>query len=190
MACVCAAPTPNGALSAGRTAAPQGEESPGSMEARCRVTPGEGDLRESATESKPPRFAGVRVKGCGKSAPRVRQRTWQGKPHREQNLIGTARALPRSRLQICRPGWLLEASGNGCPRGMAVAQGSNPALQNPAYRPADINFPGFTRVMRGPCSRIGQPGRTDASRLRCRAAIALISPVRLGTRGETQKWNG
>lgn len=30
------------------------EESPGSMETRCRVTPGEGDLRESATESKPP----------------------------------------------------------------------------------------------------------------------------------------
>ncbi len=31
------------------------EESPGSKETRCRVTPGEGDLRESATESKPPR---------------------------------------------------------------------------------------------------------------------------------------
>ncbi len=31
-----------------------GEESPGSMEARCRVTPGGGDPRESATESKPP----------------------------------------------------------------------------------------------------------------------------------------
>ena len=32
-----------------------GEESPGSMETRCRVTPGGGDPRESATESKPPR---------------------------------------------------------------------------------------------------------------------------------------
>ena len=32
------------------------EESPGSMEARCRVTPGRGGdaLRESATENKPP----------------------------------------------------------------------------------------------------------------------------------------
>ena len=56
-----------------------GEESPGSMETRCRVTPGEGDLRESATESSPPFGApafglvvGVRVKGCGKSAPRGR----------------------------------------------------------------------------------------------------------------------
>ena len=36
-----------------------GEESPGSMETRCRVTPGGGDLRESATESSPP--SGVRV---------------------------------------------------------------------------------------------------------------------------------
>ena len=34
------------------------EESPGSMEIRCRVTPGEGNLRESATESKPPRMRG------------------------------------------------------------------------------------------------------------------------------------
>lgn len=30
------------------------EESPGSMETRCRVIPGEGDLRESATEKIPP----------------------------------------------------------------------------------------------------------------------------------------
>jgi hypothetical protein len=30
------------------------EESPGSTEARCRVTPGGGDPRESATERKPP----------------------------------------------------------------------------------------------------------------------------------------
>ncbi len=32
----------------------QGEESPGSTEARCRVTPGGGDPRESATENIPP----------------------------------------------------------------------------------------------------------------------------------------
>ena len=32
----------------------------------------------------------VRVKGCGKSAPRRRQRRWQGKPHREQDQIGVA----------------------------------------------------------------------------------------------------
>ena len=44
------------------------EESPGSTETRCRVTPGGGNPRESATERKPP-FKKVRVKGCGKSTP-------------------------------------------------------------------------------------------------------------------------
>ena len=39
----------------------------------------------------------ARVKGCGKSAPRSRQREWQGKPHREQDQIGTAgRAIARA----------------------------------------------------------------------------------------------
>ena len=32
----------------------RGEESPGSTEKRCRLTAGEGNLRESATENKPP----------------------------------------------------------------------------------------------------------------------------------------
>ena len=32
-----------------------GEESPGSMDIRCRITSGGGDPRESATENKPPR---------------------------------------------------------------------------------------------------------------------------------------
>ena len=39
----------------GRTAAAfDAEESPGSTEKRCRITSGEGDPRESATESRPP----------------------------------------------------------------------------------------------------------------------------------------
>ena len=44
---------PDGRSGKGRKAV--GEESPGSMETRCRVMPGGGDPRESATESKPPR---------------------------------------------------------------------------------------------------------------------------------------
>src|SRR5262245_13630177 len=40
-----------------------GEESPGSMEARCRITSGGGDPRDSATESKPPRDTGDGVAG-------------------------------------------------------------------------------------------------------------------------------
>ena len=68
----------------------------------------------------------VRVKRCGKSAPRVRQRKRHGKPHREQNRIGTAtrdvRASDNSagRCQARRPGRLLEATCKRCPRGMAV----------------------------------------------------------------------
>src|ERR1700730_17763918 len=34
------------------------------------------------------------------------------------------------------PGWLLEAAGNGRPRGMAIARAKPRAIQNPAYRPA------------------------------------------------------
>jgi hypothetical protein len=42
---------PVASVSAGR------EESPGSLEARCRITSGGGDPRDSATESKPPSYA-------------------------------------------------------------------------------------------------------------------------------------
>ncbi len=69
------------------------EESPGSMETRWRLTAAGGDPRDSATESKPPRRGNptaVRVKGCGKSAPRGWQQSWHGKPHREQDQIGAA----------------------------------------------------------------------------------------------------
>lgn len=68
-----------------------GEESPGSMETRCRLMAGGGDPRESATESKPPRFTVARVKGWGKSPPRDWQQERHGKPHREQDRIGAVR---------------------------------------------------------------------------------------------------
>ena len=94
---------PDGRSGKGRKAA--GEESPGSMETRCRVTPGGGDPRESATESKPParvRIGRVRVKGWGKSPPRDRQRDRHGKPHREQYRIGATWG-PRSPGPVSRP---------------------------------------------------------------------------------------
>jgi hypothetical protein len=137
-----------------------GEESPGSIDIRCRITPGGGNPRESATENEPlpppflPARAGirdeaVRVKRCGKSAPRIRQRSRHGKPHREQDRIGMAeRAVRESdntagRCQARHPGRLLEAMCKHRPRGMAVTYRSlaGDTLQNPAYRPADI----FTR---------------------------------------------
>jgi hypothetical protein len=80
-------------------AAPHGdEESPDSTRQRCRVTPGRGNPRESATENRPPcipltRNAWVRVKRWGKSPPRDGQPDRHGKPHREQCRIGTSRGL-------------------------------------------------------------------------------------------------
>src|SRR6516225_3129375 len=122
---ICCRQTVGWPLSAGV----RGEESPGSTEVRCRVTPGGGDPRESATESTPParlRHAGraARVKRCGKSAPRRRQRRRQGKPHREQDQVGAAGIAERSDDAGEPPrrcsGRSHEAPGNGCPRGMAI----------------------------------------------------------------------
>ncbi len=113
-----------------------GEESPGSTERRCRVTPGGPRLRpgfrESATESIPPALGSVRAKGCGKSAPRGWQQARHGKPHRVQDRIGASYGAVPPR----RPGWLLERRSNSSPRGM-VAQSlrkrgwTEPGLQVP-----------------------------------------------------------
>jgi hypothetical protein len=136
---------PDGRMAALRRA--RGEESPGSTEVRCRVTPGGGDPRDSATERTPPlpRHAGraARVKRCGKSAPRRRQRRRQGKPHREQDQVGAAGAANRSAASGGPPrrrsGRSHEALGDGRPRGMAITV-SGPrcpgAGQNPAYTPS------------------------------------------------------
>jgi len=107
-----------------------GEESPGSTETRCRITSGGGDPRESATENRPPaRFAHwamgpARVKRWGKSPPRDRRRKRHGKPHREQDQIGTARRATGSGFPRRRPGRSREALGNGRPRGMAIPRDS------------------------------------------------------------------
>ena len=58
--------------------------------------PGRGNPRESATEKIPPWSAMVRVKWCGESAPPVWQQNGHGKPHPEQNHIGTWERLVRS----------------------------------------------------------------------------------------------
>ena len=81
----------------------------------------------------------VRVKGCGKSAPRRRQRRWHGKPHREQDQVGTtapspARVLAQACFRAGRPGRSREARGDAGPRGMAIPRPSGRG-QNPAYRP-------------------------------------------------------
>ena len=71
-----------------------------------RVTPGGGDPRESATESRPPPAVApaARVKGCGKSAPRLRHRRRHGKPRQEQDRVGAARGVTRPVSGPRRPG--------------------------------------------------------------------------------------
>ena len=120
----------------------RGEESPGSMEARCRLTAGGGDPRESATESKPPVTASAppaRVKGCGKSAPRPRRRGRHGKPHREQDRIGTALAGFRAAVRVGRARRPATDVPDEWP---SIAFGRG---QNPAYRPSGAKLPLTTR---------------------------------------------
>jgi len=66
----------------------------------------------------------ARVKRCGKSAPRCRQRQRQGKPHREQDQVGAAGSsgTPEEPGEPSRrrSGRLHEALGDGRPRGMAI----------------------------------------------------------------------
>src|SRR6185312_7572481 len=71
----------------------------------------------------------VRVKWCGKSAPRLEQSGWQGKPHVEQDQIGEEERPAPLRL----PGRLLEPISNGGSRGMVAARfiaGTETGLQN------------------------------------------------------------
>jgi hypothetical protein len=72
---------------------------------------------ETARAGRPAR---ARVKRCGKSAPRLWQQGRHGKPHREQDRIGAARArevtFATSRDPGRRPGWLHEAGSDPSPR--------------------------------------------------------------------------
>jgi hypothetical protein len=80
------------------------EESPGSMKTGCRVMPGRGNPRESATEKRLPWCQGfahdgskAMVKRWGKSPPRTGQPGRYGKPHPEQCRIGASRGFGHGR---------------------------------------------------------------------------------------------
>ena len=60
----------------------------GSVPANGRGGSLKAGFTESATEKIPPGDRRVRVKRCGKSAPRLERSSWQGKPHVEQDQIG------------------------------------------------------------------------------------------------------
>jgi hypothetical protein len=143
-----------------------GEESPGSIDIRCRITSGGGNPRESATENEPPceppqGARRARVKRCGKSAPRLRQRNRHGKPHREQDRIGTATRAARE-SDNSRERCQALAVRVGCSRRCAniapeewpsriASRKRGGALQNPAYRLADtLRNEGFGATRRTP----------------------------------------
>jgi len=126
--------------SGGRVIFRDAEESPGSTEQRCRVTPGgrRKPLRDSATESRPPRPGSspgqVRAKGWGKGPPRDRQRNRHGKPHREQDRIGAAHG-PCSGSS---PGLVAGGCRQRQPERNGRTSSGNGRGQNPAYRPSGI----------------------------------------------------
>ena len=135
---------------------PSGEESPDSPKRRCRVTPGQGNLTDSATENRPPSFGAVRVKRWSKRPPGDGQPDPHGKPHREQCQIGTSRGHDPSgyhrraaSAREVRVGSLSARATAGLeewsPRG-----GETRSEQNPAYRPSTQNFPGHSRLTRTP----------------------------------------
>ena len=109
-------------------------------------------------------LAAVRVKRCGKSAPRCRQRKRHGKPHREQNRIGTAREQSRIGSGSAVRVGCSKRRATGVPEEWPSRVRLAPqAIQNPAYRPADTG--------RGSAAQPPGPRQFFHS---CRAAIASI----------------
>ena len=114
----------------------------------------------------------ARVKRCGKSAPRPRQRGRQGKPHREQDRIGTAgRALARCGQGHFRPAIRVGRRRRVATRvpeewlHTAARQG-----QNPAYRPSGT----FSTYL---STRVARPFRAVAAPRRPQA-LATCKPLK------------
>ena len=84
--------------------------------------------------------ARARVKRCGKSAPRDRQRERQGKPHREQNRIGATRASCSGPSSAPSPGLVARGGRRRPSQRNDRPVRSDPCGQNPAYRPTGAPF--------------------------------------------------
>jgi len=129
------------------------------------------------------RHPAVRMKRCGKSAPRPQQWGRQGKPHPEQGRIGADGAALQGAgagaFPPFRPGWPREALSNAGSRGMAV-HAPQGARQNPAYRPSDAAFQTEFRF-----ARPAPP--TPGALLRIYAPIAFLKPF-LSLSARTFPW--
>src|SRR3954452_245372 len=88
----------------------------------------------------------VRVKRCGKSAPRTWQHGRHGKPHLEQGQIGKS-PEKGSGCPPVLPGRPLEVAGDGDPRGMIVLDRTR--LTGRLHFPRVIAFVGTTDPARG-----------------------------------------
>ena len=109
----------------------------------------------------------VRVKGCGKSAPRSWQQERHGKPHREQDRIGTARRPQKPPVSfpdepsglVARGAWRQAHEMNGHRRAPMQS-----AVQNPAYRLGDMSMAGAWKGLHAPVSNspIVEKKRTEA----------------------------
>ena len=137
--------------SAGRPPPSTAEESPGSIRIRRRITSGVGrpqgkrHRKQTARSWAARPFSGkARVKGCGQSAPRRRQRRRHGKPRREQNRIGATRGALFKRRRASSVGLAARVGcsrrpATGVPEEWPSRRGDQfPAIQNPAYRPAGV----------------------------------------------------
>jgi hypothetical protein len=116
----------------------------GRPQGKCHRKYTAGPFRETARAA--------RVKRCGKSAPRRRQRGRQGKPHREQDQVGAAgipeifgdagRAFAPPLGSVARGARQRASQRNGHHR-PGIVQGAG---QNPAYTPSGT-FPSSEHFM-------------------------------------------
>ncbi len=107
------------------------------------------------------------MKGCGKSAPRSWQQERHGKPHREQDRIGTARRPQKPPVSfpdepsglVARGAWRQAHEMNGHRRAPMQS-----AVQNPAYRLGDMSMAGAWKGLHAPVSNspIVEKKRTEA----------------------------
>ena len=117
----------------------------------------------------------VRVKWCGKSAPRFWQQKWQAKPRTEQDQIGRRLRAARPRS----PGRLLDPASNGRARGMVVA----PKLAVRRAKANRIRLIGLTAALSSRCPRAARSARRSLASLTIVALAAIaVTAQDLGIR--------